>query len=59
MTQKNTVPQWVNDAIIYQIFPDRFANGDPSNDPIDVVPWGSRPTRTNFFGGDLKESLIM
>lgn len=54
MTQKNTVPQWVNDAIIYQIFPDRFANGDPSNDPIDVVPWGSRPTRTNFFGGDLK-----
>ena len=54
MKQKNTVPKWVNDAIIYQIFPDRFANGDPSNDPIDVVPWSTRPTRTNFFGGDLQ-----
>ena len=54
MTQKNTVPEWVNDAIIYQIFPDRFANGDPSNDPIDVVPWSTGPNRINFFGGDLQ-----
>ncbi len=27
------VPAWAQDAIIYQIFPDRFRNGDPSNDP--------------------------
>ena len=27
------VPDWVRSAIIYQIFPDRFCNGDPSNDP--------------------------
>nr|HPH61488.1 cyclomaltodextrinase [Candidatus Syntrophosphaera sp.] len=27
------VPDWVRDAVIYQIFPDRFCNGDPSNDP--------------------------
>ena len=28
-----TVPDWAADAIFYQIFPERFANGDPSNDP--------------------------
>lgn len=27
------VPSWMQDAVIYQIFPDRFRNGDPSNDP--------------------------
>ena len=25
-------PAWVRDAVFYQIFPDRFCNGDPSND---------------------------
>ncbi len=28
-----SVPTWAQEAIIYQIFPDRFRNGDPSNDP--------------------------
>lgn len=28
-------PTWVHDAIFYQIFPDRFHNGDPSNDVVD------------------------
>ena len=27
------VPEWVSDAIFYQIFPERFDNADPSNDP--------------------------
>jgi len=27
------VPAWVADAMFYQIFPERFANGDPTNDP--------------------------
>lgn len=27
------VPEWAADAVYYQIFPDRFKNGDPSNDP--------------------------
>ncbi len=27
------VPTWATDAIFYQIFPERFANGDPTNDP--------------------------
>ncbi len=26
-------PDWVKDAVMYQIFPDRFRNGDASNDP--------------------------
>ncbi len=28
-----TVPDWAADAVFYQIFPERFRNGDPSNDP--------------------------
>ncbi len=27
------VPDWVADAVFYQVFPERFANGDPTNDP--------------------------
>ena len=27
------VPDWAQDAVYYYIFPDRFRNGDPSNDP--------------------------
>lgn len=50
----NKPPQWVKDAVFYQIFPERFANGDTSNDPADVLPWGGTPTPTNFFGGDLQ-----
>ena len=46
-------PTWVQDAIFYQIFPDRFRNGDPGNDPPNVRPWGERPTPRTFFGGDL------
>jgi len=52
-----SIPEWVRDAIFYQIFVDRFANGDQSNDPPGVTPWGSPPTRDNFFGGDLQGIL--
>ena len=48
-----TVPAWVQDAIFYQIFPDRFANGNPDNDPPNVMKWGSSPTSWGFQGGDL------
>jgi glycosidase len=47
-------PQWAKEAIFYQIFPDRFANGDPRNDPKGSEPWGSKPTFDNYMGGDLK-----
>ena len=49
-----TVPYWVQDAIFYQIFPDRFADGDPFNNPVNVRPWGSPPTIEGFQGGDLR-----
>ncbi len=49
-----TVPAWVQDAIFYQIFPDRFENGDRENDPPNVEPWGSPPTLWGFQGGDLR-----
>jgi cyclomaltodextrinase len=55
--QGEFVPQWAKHAIWYQIFPDRFRDGDPSNnpsvadikgaDPLEppkewqVHPWGS------------------
>ncbi|MFC4779320.1 glycoside hydrolase family 13 protein [Paenibacillus sp. GCM10023252] len=47
-------PAWVKDAVFYQIFPERFANGDKSIDPADVQPWGGKPEQGNFFGGDLQ-----
>ncbi len=28
-----TTPAWAHGAVVYQVFPDRFANGDPTNDP--------------------------
>ncbi len=31
-------PDWVKEGIIYQIFPERFANGNPDNDP-DFSEW--------------------
>ena len=31
-------PDWVKNGIIYQIFPDRFRNGNPANDP-DFREW--------------------
>lgn len=51
-------PEWVRKTVWYQIFPERFANGDKTNDPNGTLPWGSAdPTPTNFFGGDLKGIL--
>lgn len=47
-------PEWAQGAVIYQIFPDRFANGDPSNDPAGAAPWGSPPAWLEFQGGDLR-----
>ncbi|HSV85775.1 MAG TPA: glycoside hydrolase family 13 protein [Levilinea sp.] len=52
-----SVPAWVKDAIFYQIFPDRFENGDPQNDPPNKAQWGTKPTAYTFFGGDLKGIL--
>ncbi|MBO2942995.1 alpha-glycosidase [Paenibacillus sp. F411] len=48
------VPAWAKEAVFYQIMPERFANGDPSNDPEGTEPWGGQPQLDNFFGGDLQ-----
>jgi cyclomaltodextrinase / maltogenic alpha-amylase / neopullulanase len=49
-----TVPYWVQDSIFYQIFPDRFYNSDPGNDPPKTQAWGEKPTIWDFQGGDLR-----
>ena len=50
-----TIPEWVKETVWYQIFPERFANGDKANDPEHTLPWGSKdPDREDFFGGDLQ-----
>lgn len=47
-------PEWVQDAVFYQIFPERFADGDPTNNPPGTVDWYAAPASDNFFGGDLR-----
>ena len=49
-----TVPYWVADSIFYQIFPDRFANGNPLTNPPNIQPWGAKPTNFDFQGGDFR-----
>jgi glycosidase len=49
-----TVPYWIQDTIFYQIFPDRFNNGDATNDPTNIQPWGAEPTVRGFQGGDFR-----
>ena len=66
------VPDWAKGAVQYQIFPDRFCNGDPSNDVVDneyyytvghskhIDNWDALPTDTDircFYGGDLQGIL--
>jgi glycosidase len=45
-------PQWVKDAVIYQIFPDRFMNGSRENDP-DFSEWYYEGRKTLPPGGKL------
>jgi len=40
---KEFVPQWAKKAIWYQIFPERFRNGDTSNDPSQYDIIGADP----------------
>ena len=62
-------PEWAKGAIMYQIYVDRFCNGDPSNDvetgeyiyigqPVQGVKDWEKPLESldvgYFYGGDLK-----
>jgi cyclomaltodextrinase len=49
-----STPYWVEDAIFYEIFPDRFANGDPVHLTAGTLPWDAAPTAAGFQGGDLR-----
>ena len=46
-------PEWVKDAIFYQIFPDRFAKSDAVPKASGLQPWGAPPTPYGYQGGDL------
>ena len=46
-------PEWVRDAVFYQIFPDRFARSDAVPKPSGLQPWGAPPTAHAYQGGDL------
>lgn len=46
-------PDWVRDAVFYQIFPDRFARSGRVPAPGPLEPWGDPPTHHGYKGGDL------
>ena len=50
------VPDWVAETVWYQIFPERFANGNPELSPKGARAWDAAiaPQRDDFFGGDLQ-----
>ena len=65
-------PDWAKGAVMYQIFVDRFRNGDPSNDVVTgeytyidehvkkVEDWNRPPQAMDvrdFYGGDLQGVL--
>ncbi|MFN8517963.1 MAG: alpha-amylase family glycosyl hydrolase [Chloroflexota bacterium] len=53
-----TTPAWTRGAVVYQVFPDRFANGDPSNDPSpDATPGTEGATR--YVRGDVYGNPIV
>lgn len=49
-------PDWVKNTVWYQIFPERFANGNPAINPVGVKEWDptESPDRQDLFGGDLQ-----
>ena len=53
-------PEWAKNAVWYQIFPERFRNGDPSNDPTltdikgswphdQTSPWQIHPWTSDWY----------
>ncbi|WP_234121334.1 glycoside hydrolase family 13 protein [Clostridium hydrogenum] len=51
----NKTPNWVNNTIWYQIFVDRFCNGDERLNPENVKPWKyEKVSAFDYYGGDLE-----
>jgi len=46
-------PDWVRDAVFYQIFPDRFARSTRVPKPGSLEAWDAPPTLRGYKGGDL------
>ena len=46
-------PDWVRDAVFYQIFPDRYAASRRVPKPGSMERWDAPPTTHGFKGGDL------
>ncbi len=46
-------PDWVKDAVFYQIFPDRFARSEKVLKPNNLEDWDAPPTTYGYKGGDL------
>ncbi len=46
------VVDWADDAVMYQIFPERFAMGIRGKTYINT-PWDDKPTPKSYYGGDL------
>jgi cyclomaltodextrinase len=42
-TQKDFTPSWSKGVVWYQIFPERFSNGDTTNDPVAADQNGAYP----------------
>ncbi|HMA60460.1 MAG TPA: alpha amylase N-terminal ig-like domain-containing protein [Halanaerobiales bacterium] len=44
------VPAWVKEAVFYQIFPERFYNGNPDNDPEYIETYKNKTERYENIG---------
>jgi len=52
-TLRILTPEWVRDAVFYQIFPDRFARSTRTAAPGPLEDWDAPPTVHGFKGGNL------
>ena len=53
---KNDIIQnvkWLNNAVFYQVFIDRFDKASKKDESYINASWGDLPTPKSFFGGDL------
>lgn len=47
--------KWLQESVVYQIFPDRFWNGNPNNNPENVKEWGiGKVEGHSMYGGDIR-----
>lgn len=47
-------PDWAEGIVGYQIFPERFFKGYSNINVTEFEEWNTKPSRTNFFGGNIK-----